>query len=190
MALLEWTDEFVLGEARMDDTHREFVACLNALGAADDAGMIDALDRFIAHTDAHFADENERMSATAFPPAHCHLNEHDNVLKICREVRDMVSGGKIEVARVLARELAPWFKNHAATMDNMLAYWLALDEPGRVAALEQGAARQAAIAAQLAAQGETAQAGASCGVGCEHDAADAHGSHHAHATGTPERAAS
>lgn len=173
MALLEWTDEFVLGEARMDDTHREFVDCLNAVGAAGDDTLLAVLDRFVVHTDAHFADENARMKESDFPPAHCHLNEHENVLKICKEVREMVAGGKHEVGRVLARELVPWFKNHASTMDQMLAYWLNLDAPGRKAALEQSAARQAALAAQLAAQGEAAPQPASCGAGCEHEAAPA-----------------
>lgn len=161
MALLEWSDALVLGEDRMDATHREFVDCLNALGDAADDSMGAALDRFIEHTEAHFTDENERMAATNFPPSHCHLNEHEQVLKICREVRQMVADGKVHVGQVLAKELAPWFKNHAATMDTMLAYWLRLDEPGRVEALRVAAERQAAMMAeQGAAHG--------CGAGCSH----------------------
>ncbi len=163
MALLEWTDALVLGEAQMDVTHREFVDCLNALGEADDGAIGPELDRFIAHSEAHFQDENERMAATHFPPSHCHLNEHEQVLKICREVRQMVADGKSHVGKVLAKELAPWFVNHAATMDSMLAYWLKLDEPGRVEALRMAAEQQAA------AQG-SAEAGHGCGPGCSHEA--------------------
>lgn len=163
MALLEWTEALVLGEAQMDATHREFVECLNALGEADDGTIGPELDRFIAHTESHFQDENERMAATGFPPSHCHLNEHEQVLKICREVRTMVADGKLHVGKVLANELAPWFKNHAATMDSMLAYWLKLDEPGRVEALRLAAEQQAAMAAQ-------ADASHACGPGCAHEA--------------------
>lgn len=166
MALLEWTDSLMLGEARMDDTHREFVDCLNALGDADDTGLVAALDRFIEHSDAHFSDENARMEATSFPPAHCHVTEHTNVLNLCREVRQMVIDGKIEVGRVLARELAPWFTNHAGSMDTMLAYWLNLDDAGREEALRLGRERQAALAAQAEASGEAAPM--SCGPGCDH----------------------
>jgi hemerythrin len=178
MALLDWSDELVLGEATMDATHREFVECLNAVADADDAGFIPALDRFIEHSDAHFTDENERMEATNFPPAHCHLNEHTQVLNLCREVRQMVIDGKLEVGRVLANELAPWFTQHAQSMDNMLAYWLNLDEPGREQALAQAAERQAAMQAQMAAQGVT-EAPSMCGAGCEHDheAQDEHAGH-------------
>ena len=84
---------------------------------------------------------------------------------------------------MLANELAPWFTHHAATMDNMLAYWLKLDAPGRAAALVQASERQAAIAAQLAAQGVDAPAASSCGAGCEHDVP-------ADEIATPERAPS
>ena len=168
MALLEWSDDLILGEARMDDTHREFVDCLNALGEADDASLVGALDRFIEHSDAHFADENERMEATGFPPSHCHANEHANVLNLCREVRQMVIDGKIEVGRVLARELAPWFTQHAGSMDNMLAYWLNLDDAGRAEALRISQEKQAEMRAAMAARGEEAEPAMSCGPGCEH----------------------
>jgi hemerythrin len=119
-----------------------------------------ALDAFIAHSDAHFSDENARMEATTFPPSHCHVTEHANVLGLCREVRQMVLDGKLEVGRVLARELAPWFRNHAATMDRMLAYWLTLDEAGRLEALRQGA--EATRAAQAAGQVANCSAGTAC----------------------------
>lgn len=185
--LLEWTDDLALGEAQMDATHREFVECLNALAASDDAGFIPALDRFIAHSDAHFTDENERMEATNFPPTHCHSNEHTQVLNLCHEVRQMVLDGKLEVGRVLANELAPWFTQHAQSMDAMLSYWLNLDDAGRAESLRQSAEHQAAMQAQLAAQGLT-DAPQMCGAGCEHDHSDhadhAHGEAHAEARTT------
>ena len=167
MALLEWSAALELGEARMDDTHREFVDCLNALGEADDQSLVAALDRFIEYSDAHFGDENTRMEATQFPPAHCHMTEHANVLGLCREVRQMVIDGKTEVGRVLARELAPWFTQHASSMDTMLAYWLNLDPAGRLDALRISQERQAQMQAALAAQGEPA-APMACGPGCGH----------------------
>lgn len=124
MALIEWSEKFALGVERMDDTHREFVEQLNALHAASDEEFVALLDRFIAHTVEHFEQEQRWMTEIDFPPAHCHAQEHDGVLKIMREVRTMVTDGKREVGRVLTRELAPWFENHAATMDATLAFFL------------------------------------------------------------------
>jgi hemerythrin len=122
--ILEWSSEHELGVARMDATHREFIACVNALHDAPDADMLSALDALLAHTVEHFEQENRWMTQLAFPPAHCHVPEHEGILQITREVRGMIAEGKYEIGRVLAKELAPWFVNHAATMDNMLAAFI------------------------------------------------------------------
>jgi hemerythrin len=156
---MQWTDDLALGEARMDETHREFADALAALTASADDQMLAALDAFIHHSEVHFTDENERMAATAFPPAHCHLGEHEGVIGICKEVRGRVAAGEYEVGRVLARELDPWFRNHLQTMDRMLAYWLNLDEAGRAEAMAQAQAAQAQAAAA---------AGHVHGPGCGH----------------------
>jgi hemerythrin len=134
--LLEWTEELNLGVARMDATHREFVDQLNALAEAADGDLLAGLDAFIAHTVDHFAQEERWMQSTSFPPLHCHAEEHAGVLGIMREVRGYVSSGRTDLGRVLVRELAPWFTNHAATMDGMLARFLSANgiDPDRIAA--------------------------------------------------------
>ena len=122
--ILAWSPQHELGVSRMDATHREFVDLLNVLHDAPDEGMLAALDALLAHTVEHFAQENRWMELLAFPPAHCHVPEHEGILQAAREVRDLIIAGKFEIGRVLARELAPWFVNHAATMDNMLAAFI------------------------------------------------------------------
>jgi len=121
---LYWTDALALGDERIDDTHREFVEMVNAVGAASDDAMLAAVDALIAHTEEHFGQEQRWMAATDFPPTHCHLDEHAGVLEAMRETRNYVADGKFNVGRVLANELAAWFRSHAATMDAMLAQWL------------------------------------------------------------------
>ena len=122
--LVEWSDELALGVEKMDATHREFVLQLNELGAAGDGAMLAGLDAFIVHTVEHFDQESRWMESMEFPPMHCHKEEHEGVLSIMREVRGMVADGKFELGRVLVRELAPWFTNHAATMDATLAMFI------------------------------------------------------------------
>ena len=121
---MEWTQEFALGDVRIDATHQEFVGLVNALGNAHDNEMLAAVDALIAHTQTHFGQESGWMAATACPTAHCHLDEHAGVLAVMQEVRGYVGEGKFNVGRVLARELETWFRQHAATMDTMLAHWL------------------------------------------------------------------
>jgi len=124
VASLDWTPELALGDARIDATHREFVELVNALGEAADETMLASIDALIVHTEEHFGQEQRWMAATDFPPTHCHLDEHAGVLEAMRETRNYVADGKFNVGKVLSRELAAWFRSHAATMDTMLAQWL------------------------------------------------------------------
>jgi hemerythrin-like metal-binding protein len=121
---MEWNESLELGLERMDHTHREFVDLLNRLADAPDDGVSAAFEALFVHTVEHFEQERRWMAAIDFPPAHCHDAEHEGVLEAMREVRGYLGEGKLEVGRVLARELAEWFRGHAATMDTMLAHFL------------------------------------------------------------------
>jgi len=124
MNLIDWTDALELGVDQMDSTHREFVAMLNELGETPESDFLARFDAFYAHTVAHFAQENRWMEEIAFPPAHCHAAEHEGVLEVMRETRGHLEAGKLNVGHVLARELAVWFRDHAGTMDALLAQFL------------------------------------------------------------------
>jgi hemerythrin-like metal-binding protein len=121
---MEWTRSLELGVPQMDETHREFLAVLNGLADAPDEGIAAAFQALLQHTLAHFDQEHRWMVAMDFPAAHCHLAEHEGVLEVMREVQGYLEEGKLEVGRVLARELAEWFRGHAATMDAMLAQYM------------------------------------------------------------------
>jgi hemerythrin-like metal-binding protein len=118
---IEWSQAWELGVGAMDDTHREFVAAVNALGDAPDDALQARLDELIAHARRHFAAENDWMAKLPFPPIHCHMAEHQGVLEAMGLARTYMAEGKLEVGRVLGQELAAWFANHARTMDAMLA---------------------------------------------------------------------
>lgn len=122
--LLAWSDALALGQAVMDDTHREFVAQLNCVGAATGADVLAALDDFIAHTEAHFGQEEQWMESMKFPPRGCHRGEHEKILETAREVRKRVAGGEPRLARMLAEALAEWFPQHATSMDAILAMYM------------------------------------------------------------------
>jgi hemerythrin-like metal-binding protein len=121
MSLIEWSQSLELGVDTMDDTHRQFIGLLRALAEAADARMLEAFDALYAHTEAHFEQEQRWMRRMPFPPIHCHVAEHEGVLDVMREVRGHLESAHYDVGRVLARELAEWFKGHAATLDAMLA---------------------------------------------------------------------
>jgi len=125
VTVLKWSDEFRIDEGPMDEIHVEFVDCLNVLGAAQGDAALPALDAFIAHTQRHFAEEEAWMAACEFPRVYCHSTQHESVLQVAREVRVRIAGGETTLAPLLAAAVAAWFRDHAATMDTMLAQHMA-----------------------------------------------------------------
>lgn len=124
MTLAPWKSQYELGLPAMDDTHREFIDWLNRLSETEDSAFAAELDGFLAHTVAHFEQEDRWMKASGFPPLECHGGMHAEILKIATFVREQVGKGNFKMGRQLVEELLPWFEDHAATMDSALAGWI------------------------------------------------------------------
>ena len=121
---LAWHDDLLLGDARMDREHEEFVALVAALKLAPDDDLAARLDAFAAHAAAHFDTEDRCMAETDFPARACHADEHAAVLRSVEGVRRRVAQGDFAVARRLAAELEAWFPAHVVHLDSALAHWL------------------------------------------------------------------
>ena len=119
-----WQADFVLGHDAMDDTHREFVDCVDALLRAGDGESSAALEAFSEHAHRHFGEEDQAMRESAYGSAGCHVDEHAAVLRSLDEVRVALDAGQTQVVRAFARALADWFPQHATVMDMGLARWL------------------------------------------------------------------
>jgi hemerythrin len=119
-----WQDDFALGHVPMDEMHREFVECVDAMLRVGDEGLGQALDALADHVRRHFMEEDEQMRQTAYGNARCHVDEHAAVLRSLEEVRVAFSEGRMHVVRSFARALADWFPEHARVMDQGLAGWL------------------------------------------------------------------
>ncbi len=132
MASLTWSDDFALQQPRMDQTHREFIDLLAAVETCLDApapALLQALDTFVAHTEAHFAQEYAWMARLGFAPQSYHPRQHGQVLDLLREVRRRLQAqGDVDTVRALVPALAEWFPIHAGSMDAGLAQ--AMQEAG------------------------------------------------------------
>lgn len=124
MARLEWSDSLVLDLPVMDETHQEFVALLAEVEVAGDAALRPAWQTLIAHTEEHFGREDAWMHATGFAANNCHSTQHAVVLQVMREGLQLDGAQGLAHVRELARQLAPWFVQHAQTMDAALALHL------------------------------------------------------------------
>ena len=125
-----WREDYAIGHRGMDDTHHEFVECVQALLTVEDAHLAAALETFAGHAQRHFGEEDDAMRASAYGSAGCHIDEHAAVLRSVDEVRKALADGRTEVVRAFARALAQWFPEHVSVMDQGLARWLIQRELG------------------------------------------------------------
>lgn len=122
---LAWTESLVLNQPQLDTTHQEFVELLNAFGAALDAGSdaLPAFEALLAHTEAHFAMEEDWMARCGFEPQNCHAGQHAMVLNVMREARRYANElNDREPLAILRQELTQWFPGHAEMMDAALVF--------------------------------------------------------------------
>ncbi|HRM49509.1 hemerythrin domain-containing protein [Diaphorobacter limosus] len=124
MTTLQWSEDMGVEMAQMDATHQECVALLQAVQGADDARLMAAWERLLAHTEAHFAEEDRWMQATRFAAGNCHSQQHQQVLNIMRDGTERARKGRLVELRLMAAELAVWLPQHIDAMDAGLAHHL------------------------------------------------------------------
>ncbi len=118
---MPWSEQFALGVADMDATHREFVAMADALLTAPDDAFPALFEALREHTRQHFEHEGKLMKACRFPAIGEHNSEHLRVLGELAQMARGVAAGRLGMAREYARNLPLWFSTHLATMDAALA---------------------------------------------------------------------
>lgn len=119
-----WHEDFAVGHEAMDETHHEFVHCVDAMLRADESELSATLEAFADHARRHFGEEDQAMRETGYGSAGCHVDEHSAVLKSVDEVRAALALGHTHVVRSFAHALVDWFPQHASVMDMGLARWL------------------------------------------------------------------
>ena len=123
-ATLVWGDHLLMGHGPMDELHEEFVELIALLQTAEDSELPGLLQAMQTHLQHHFAEEDQWMLSTAFPPRDCHIDEHAAVLKSVAEVRVKLAEGNVALCRDLTKALVDWFPGHATHLDSALAHWL------------------------------------------------------------------
>lgn len=118
---LTWAANLQTGDARMDETHEEFVNMLNQLLATPQSEQLPLYLQFVEHTKAHFAQEERWMLATGFTADNCHASHHATILETLDAVVSHYQNDDPEIITRLAEALVEWFPQHTASMDAGLA---------------------------------------------------------------------
>jgi hemerythrin-like metal-binding protein len=118
---MPWDEQFALGVADMDATHREFVNMADALRQASDDEFPVLFASLQEHTRRHFEHEGKLMKQCRFPAIGEHNSEHLRVLGELAHFGRGVAAGRLNMARNYVQNLPTWFATHLATMDAALA---------------------------------------------------------------------
>ena len=123
-ATLAWSDELVLGDARTDTTHQEFIDMVNATANCAADQQLPQFQALLAHTVEHFAQEERWMLACGIAPDFCHFGQHNSVLEVMKEVERRALLGDTALINNMIEALAEWFPQHAQSMDAALVSYL------------------------------------------------------------------
>ncbi len=125
-----WFSAIRTGLEWQDADHRHLIGAMDLLEDSLSTGqqgqvLDDILDRIDEYAQHHFAREEERMQATAYPDEAAHRLAHDDFMEqvegFVQRRRQDRSQGRLILSDDLAIALRRWFVRHIQTMDQDLA---------------------------------------------------------------------
>lgn len=125
MALLEWRQEFSVGDPAVDHEHRELIDLVNETAGAilegADAARIDrAFGDLLRTISAHFAHEERQMRAASYDEYARHKADHERLIDVLRDVMDSAADAPDLSAEHLVEVLGDWFTGHFGSHDARL----------------------------------------------------------------------
>lgn len=125
MAQIEWTEEFSVGNASIDQEHEALIAQINQiyeqLSQAIDTETIESmLEELQADISTHFAVEELLMHEAGFAELEAHREDHEHLLD---QIHDMIfdfAEDPDKGRELLVNRLSDWFSNHFKGFDARL----------------------------------------------------------------------
>ena len=129
MALIEWRQEYSVGNAAIDHEHEHLIEQINQLyeqlGHPLDAVTIEAmLGDIQADISAHFALEELLMREADFAEYEDHKEDHEDLLDQIHDLIFSFSEDPDSGRELLMNQLSDWFGRHFASFDARLHHQL------------------------------------------------------------------
>ena len=125
MSLIQWKNEFSVGNASVDHEHRELIALINELHASVSRGseqalVVETLGEIYAQVAAHFALEEKIMRDANYDHFASHKADHEALLDTLADVMDAIENEGRYDERSLSAKMEHWFSEHFRTHDARL----------------------------------------------------------------------
>ncbi|WP_332671406.1 bacteriohemerythrin [Aromatoleum sp.] len=135
MPRFEWKAEYSVGDAIIDDQHRQMLAILDELAAAlhgtaapESGGPRAVFDDLAAYVTGHFAYEEQRIADAGYPEnlLVAHRKEHNALLRKVQELEQVFEQGDAGVLEDLMPFLyGDWLIHHICETDRDYVSYLA-----------------------------------------------------------------
>jgi len=129
MNLIDWSDEFSVGIASIDEQHKKLVNMINALHAALMRGeaatvLAKIFAGLLVYTDKHFKYEESLLEEHSWPGGFEHRTMHENLLSQVLELKTKFDAGNTMAGIQVMKFLKDWLTNHILKCDKSYSEYL------------------------------------------------------------------
>jgi len=122
MPLINWTNDFSVNVAEIDQQHKKLVGMINELHDAMRAGkgkdiIGSIINNLIDYARVHFGTEEKYFAQFGYPETEVHKMEHAGFIKKTLDFNNGFKQGKIGLTIEVMNFLSDWLKNHILKTD-------------------------------------------------------------------------
>lgn len=130
MAMIKWSEDFRIGEKKIDKEHWGLFALINDLDGKRSQGAVEAsiastIEALVAYVDIHFEHEERLMQETGYPELESHRKVHVALASKVGEFRaDFMRSPETFDYDRLMDFLSNWLSEHIVKLDMKFAAFL------------------------------------------------------------------
>ncbi len=126
---IEWSDELLVGNAAIDQQHRQLLALINELHEAMTRGrgtsvLRQIVDGLIEYTHVHFTTEESYFEACDYPDCAAHKQQHQDFVAKVTDFKQGLDEGRLMLTLDVMSFLGEWLVDHIQGSDASYAPFL------------------------------------------------------------------
>ena len=119
-----WHDDYAVGDAVIDQQHRDlFRLATLLLAATERSALVDTAMKLYRHVREHFRHEEELMREIGYPEYRAHVQMHDQMIGRLNDLSIDIAAGRWDRAR-LRDFMQDWVVGHIRAEDTRLAVYV------------------------------------------------------------------
>ncbi|MBK6630221.1 MAG: hemerythrin family protein [Betaproteobacteria bacterium] len=130
MALLNWKNDYQLGNALIDRDHRQLFELINSfhyefIQNRNRVEILRLLNDLVRYCEEHFGREEAMMANQAYPGLEQHLQKHAELFETIFALQTKLEADAIRMEQETVAFLRHWLTDHIAEEDRAFARFLA-----------------------------------------------------------------